>query len=198
MWAGSKLVGIFLVYLLLSLFNVFAAGQTQTSGRIAGIVRDAQGAVVAGAEVVVDNLAIADKRSVKSDVSGNYSVPLLPPAIYDLRIEARGFTPAVFHGTPVGLDETVTVNATLQVAQSSFQVNVTEAPPTVRTDSSELNTTLDSPSLTQLPLPTRNFLQLLTLAPGISAPLTNNNAIGPLQIVRKRLLSQRRGNEDHH
>jgi Carboxypeptidase regulatory-like domain len=80
MWAGSKLVGIFLVYLLLSLFNVFAAGQTQTSGRNAGIVRDAQGAVVAGAEVVVDNLAIADKRSVKSDVSGNYSVPLLPPS----------------------------------------------------------------------------------------------------------------------
>jgi hypothetical protein len=178
MWAGSKLVGTFLVYLLLSLFNVFATGQTQTSGRIAGIVRDAQGAVVAGAEVVVDNLAIADKRSVKSDVSGNYSVPLLPPAIYDLRIEARGFTPAVFHGTPVGLNETVTVNATLQVAQGSFQVNVTEAPPMVRTDSSELNTTLNSPSLTQLPLPTRNFLQLLTLAPGMSAPLTNNNAIG--------------------
>jgi len=122
MWAGSKLVGVSFVYLLLSLFTVFASGQTQTTGRIAGIVRDAQGAVVASAEVVVDNLAIADKRSVMSDVSGNYSVPLLPPAIYDLRIEARGFTPAVFHGIPVGLNETTTVNAILQVAQASFQV----------------------------------------------------------------------------
>jgi hypothetical protein len=46
MWAGSKLVGISSVYLLLSLFTVFAWGQTQTTGRIAGIVRDAQGAVV--------------------------------------------------------------------------------------------------------------------------------------------------------
>ena len=55
---------------------------------------------------------------------------------------------------------------------------MTDAPPPVRTDSSELNTKFDSPSLTQLPLPTRNFLQLLTLAPVISAPLTNNNAIG--------------------
>jgi hypothetical protein len=48
----------------------------------------------------------------------------------------------------------------------------------VRSDSSELSTTLDSRRLTELPLPTRNFLQLLRLAPGVSAPLTNNNAIG--------------------
>ena len=71
MCAGSKLVGVSLVYLLLSVFTVFASGQTQTTGRIGGIVCDAQGAAVAGAEVVVDNLAIANKRSAKSGVSGN-------------------------------------------------------------------------------------------------------------------------------
>ena len=71
----------------------------------------------------------------------------------------------------VGLAETTTVNATLQVSPSSIEVTVTDAPPLLRSDSSELSTTLDSRSLTQLPLPTRNFLQLLKLVPGVTAPL---------------------------
>src|SRR6476646_5767856 len=177
MWANAKLASV--VFLSLGVFlSVFSFSQTQTTGRIAGTVRDTQGAVVAGAEVTVENFANADKRSGMSDTTGNYAVPSLPPANYEVRIQVGGFTPAVFHGIRVGLNETATVNAVLQVAQSNVEVNVTDAPPLVRSDSSELSTTLDSRRLTELPLPTRNFLQLLTLAPGVSAPLTNNNALG--------------------
>jgi len=177
MWADAKLAGV--VFLALGVFlSVFAFGQTQTTGRIAGTVRDTQGAVVAGAEVTVENFGNADKRSGVSDTTGNYAVLSLPPANYEVRIQVGGFTPAVFHGIRVGLNETATVNAVLQVAQSNVEVSVTDAPPLVRSDSSELSTTLDSRRLTELPLPTRNFLQLLTLAPGVSAPLTNNNALG--------------------
>ena len=50
MRADSKPVGIGFVHALLCLISVFASGQTQTTGRIAGVVRDTQGAVVAGAE----------------------------------------------------------------------------------------------------------------------------------------------------
>ena len=177
MCVGPKLVGI-VFSCLCALLPLFASGQTQTSGRIAGTVRDAQGAVIAGAEVALESLATADKRTTTSDSTGNYSVTLLPPAKYDLKIQAKGFTSAIFHNMWVGLAETTTVNATLQVSPSSVEVTVTDAPPLVRSDSSELSTTLDSRSLTQLPLPTRNFLQLLTLAPGATAPITNNNAIG--------------------
>jgi len=88
--------------------------------------------------------AIADQRSVISDTTGNLSVPSLPPANYEVRIQVGGFTPAVFHGIRVGLNGTATVNAVLQVAQSNVEVNVTDAPPLVRSDSSELSTTLDS------------------------------------------------------
>ena len=177
MWVGAKLARIVVPYLC-ALLSVFASGQTETTGRIAGTVRDTQGAVILGAEVVVENPATADKRATVSDGAGNYSVTLLPPANYDLKIQAKGFAAAIFHNLPVGLSDTTTVNAVLELAQTSFEVNVTDAPPLVRSDSSELNTTLDSRSLTELPLPTRNFLQLLTLAPGVAAPLTNNNAIG--------------------
>lgn len=105
-------------------------------------------------------------------------LPFLSPATYSLKIEAKGFTSAIFHNISVSLRETTTVNAILQVAQTRSEVNVIDAPPLLSSDSSELSTTLEPRSLTELPLPTRNFLPLLTLAPGVTAPLTDNNAIG--------------------
>jgi hypothetical protein len=134
--------------------------------------------VIAGAEVVSENLATSDRRRATTDEIGSYSVALLPPATYEVTIRAPGFNPSVFHNVAVGLSETVTINASLQVARSNVEVTVSDAPPLVRSDSAELASTIDARSLQALPLPTRNFLQLLTLAPGVSAPLTNNSAIG--------------------
>jgi len=177
MYVPARFVLKFAAFLC-ALLPILAFGQSQTTGRIAGTIRDAQGAAIVGAEVVVENPATADKRSVISDDAGNYSVPFLPLSRYDLKIRAKGFASAILHNVSVGPSETATVNAFLQVAQTSVEVTVTDAPPVLRNDSAELSTTLDSRSLTELPLPTRNYLQLLALAPGVSTPLTNNNAIG--------------------
>ena len=152
--------------------------QTQTTGRITGIVEDPLGAVIAGAKVTIEDLAKADNYSIATDNSGSYSLLEVPPGSYNVTIRAAGFTPAEFQDVVVGLAETVTLNATLQVAHGNVATTVTDAPPLVRSDCAELASTLDSRSLEALPLPTRNFLQLLTLVPGVSAPLTNNNAIG--------------------
>jgi len=160
------------------LAGAYALAQTQTTGRVAGTVRDSQAAVIAGAKVIIENPATAYKRSVTTDDAGNYSVSLIPPADYEVSIHASGFTAAAFHNVSIGLAETTTINAVLQVARSSVEVTVTDAPPLIRTDSSELGATLDSRSVTTLPLPTRNVLQLLTTAPGVTAPLTNNSALG--------------------
>src|SRR5438309_9244612 len=157
---------------------VRASSQTQTTGRITGTVKDAQGAVIVGAEVSVENAATGDRHSAVTDSSGTYSILQLPPATYVVNIRARGFSPAVFHGVAVGLAETSTINPRLTVAQSSAEITVNDSPPPVRSDSSELASIIDSRSLQTLPLPTRNFLQLLAFAPGVTAPLTNNSAVG--------------------
>ena len=152
--------------------------QAQSASRITGTVRDVQGAVIVSAEVLVENPATGENHSVTTDDSGDYSILQIPPASYDLTIRAHGFNPTVFHQVAIGPSETVTINASLQVAQSSVELTVSDSPPLVRTDSPELASTIDSRSLEALPLPTRNFLQLLILAPGVTAPLTNNNTIG--------------------
>jgi hypothetical protein len=166
------------VFLLGLLVFVSLSAQAQSAGRITGIVKDAQGAVIVGAEVLVENPATSGRRSVLTDDSGSYSILELPPASYTLTIHAGGFNPTVFRAVTIGLAGTTTINASLQVAQSNLEVTVSDAPPLISSDSPELTSTIDSRSLESLPLPTQNFLQLLILAPGVTAPLTNNTAIG--------------------
>jgi hypothetical protein len=152
--------------------------QTQTTGRIAGAVRDNQGAVIVHAEIIVQNSANGVQRSAISDDTGNYSIALLSPANYDVRIAATGFTPSVFHEISVVLANTTTLNATLVVAGTEIEVNVTDSPPLVGANDSGLGATISSRGLGALPLPSRNFLQLLTTIPGVTAPLANHSALG--------------------
>ena len=175
--ARRSISTIFVLGLILSLTSS-ASSQTRTSGRIVGTVKDAQGAVIIGAEVTIENPATADKLSLVTNTSGNYSILQLSPGCYEVNIRAHGFTPALFHTVTVGLGEFTTVNVTLQIAQSDIEVTVNDVPPLVRSDGAELASTIDARTLETLPLPTRNLLQLLTLAPGVTAPLTNNSAIG--------------------
>jgi hypothetical protein len=129
---GSVRVFIFVGCILFA--RGFLVSQTQTTGRIAGTVKDTQGAVIAGAEVIIENPATADKRSLVTDTSGSYSILQLAPDNYDVDVRARGFTSVVFHAVAVGLNEMTTINVTLQVARSRVEVTVSDVPPAVRSD----------------------------------------------------------------
>src|SRR5437016_9871531 len=76
---------------------VCGSSQTQTTGRITGTVKDAQGAVIVGAEVSVENAATGDRHSAVTDSSGTYSILQLLPATYVVNIRAHGFSPGLFH-----------------------------------------------------------------------------------------------------
>src|SRR4030095_6839818 len=106
---------ILLPFAFLVLLSVSVFAQSQTSGRIAGIVRDPNGAVIVSAEVTVSSSATAEERKVTTDDQGNYSVPLLPPGTYRVKVAANGFNPAVFDSVQVVITETMTVNADLAV-----------------------------------------------------------------------------------
>jgi len=160
------------------LWATIALSQTQTTGRIPGTVKDAQGGFIPGAEVVVENNATGDKRTATTDETGSYALPPLPPDAWVVTIATRGFATARFTNVGVSLGETTPVDATLPLGGDKLRVTVNDAAPLVRSDSAEIGLALEARALSNLPLPTRNFLQLLTLAPGVTASLTNNNAVG--------------------
>src|SRR5947207_13665164 len=73
-----------------------AFAQTQTNGRIAGTLKDQDGALIAGAEVITTSKATGEERKVTSDDAGSYSVPFLPPDEYRLRRSGNGSASKVF------------------------------------------------------------------------------------------------------
>ncbi|MBZ5658445.1 MAG: TonB-dependent receptor [Acidobacteriia bacterium] len=167
-----------LAALLCALLPIFAAGQTQTLGKIAGTIRDDQGAVIVDAAIQLENTATGERRTTASDSSGNYALAFLPPGVYELNVSSLGFATGRFNSLRVGTSQSTTVNVVLSVASTSFEVTASDTPPLVQSDGPQLATELEAKTVSNLPLPTGNFLQLVTLAPGISVDLTNNSAIG--------------------
>src|SRR5712692_6552770 len=110
-----RLVLVF-TFCLLPCFVSVAFAQTQTTGRISGTVKDQNGAVVVGAEVTVINKATGDERKVNTDKEGNYTVPLLPPGTYRVRVAASGFDTKLFDAVQVVITESTQVDAVLTVA----------------------------------------------------------------------------------
>ena len=78
-----------LVFLAYSIFP-----QSQTNGRILGVVKDQTGQLITGAVVTIKNSATGKERTSATDNQGAYSVPLLAPGSYVVRITAPGFAPA--------------------------------------------------------------------------------------------------------
>src|SRR6266536_1279117 len=93
-----------------------AFAQSQTTGRIAGTVKDERGAIIVGADITVSSKTTAEDRRVTTDNQGNYTVPLLASGDYRVRVRANGFHSVLFDSVQVVITETTTVNADLTVA----------------------------------------------------------------------------------
>lgn len=174
-----KAAALLLPLALCLLPSISASAQSQTTGRIAGTVTDQTGAVIAGAEVMVVSLATADERKAITDTAGNYTMPLLPPGAYQLSVTSRGFKTALLDNVMVAITETTVINAELEVAALAEEpVTIRAATPLIQTDGPQLGRVVDSRALSQLPLATRNFTQILGLSPGAATYLPDNTAVG--------------------
>jgi len=151
---GKLASGIVLVFL--EFLAVSSEAQTQTTGRIVGNIRDEQGAIIVAASVSAESLSNGEKHTGVSDESGNYALASLSPGSFEIRIAAVGFPTELFPNVAVNLGSTTTLDVVLRIAQASVEVTVDESPPLVRTDSAALGGTLDSTTLSVMPLPARN------------------------------------------
>ena len=155
--------------------RAFAQGAT---GQLSGTVVDPNGAVVQSASVTVRNVDTALERQATTDDNGAFAIQLLPPGAYRVEASAPGFATTIVENVRVQITETATVNITLGVGGGASTVTVTADPPTTQLESSQVGRVIDERAISQLPLPTRNFQQLLTLSPGAVASVSNNTELG--------------------
>jgi outer membrane receptor protein involved in Fe transport len=151
--------------------------QTATTGQIVGLITDPSGAVVAGAKVVLTSDAGVRRETVVGD-NGRYTFPLLDPGIYRLEVSSSGFAPIKLEGITVKITETTVSDVALKVAGTPTTVSVSGESPLVQTESSARGTVIDEQAIRDLPLPTRNFQQLLTLTTGTSGSIQNSSELG--------------------
>ena len=150
--------------------------QTPTTGQVSGVVTDPSGAVVGAATVSVTSAA-GVARQVSTDDEGRYIVPLLPPGAYRVAAQKSGFADTVIEDVAVRITATTDIDIALRMEQRKESIEVTSEP-LVRTDTPARGAVIQSSTIQQLPLVTRNFQQLLTLTPGASSSVPNSSELG--------------------
>src|ERR1035438_4710602 len=91
---------------LLLLLTIASSAQTPGTGAIQGTVFDPSGRTVTDALISVQNEATHASRSVATDASGVFTVPLLTPGAYSLTVKVTGFDEKAAHSVPVVVSET--------------------------------------------------------------------------------------------
>ena len=142
-----------------------AAAQT-TTATVRGFLRGEGGAPVTGGQVTARDTAMGVVRSANANDQGFYSIAGLRPGTYTLEARRIGFQPQSRRIT-VQIGQTLDLNFDLtSAAQQIAGVQVTATAP-VETKTSEVATNVTQAQIQDLPSPSRNFLDLAQLAPGV-------------------------------
>jgi len=155
--------------ILLALVSiVFIPAITYAQASIAGIVKDASGAVLPGATVEASSPALIERtRSVVTDGTGQYKIVDLRPGTYTVTFTLPGFSTVKREGLELSGAFTATVNADLRVGTVEETITVSGETPIVDIQSTTRQQVLDHAVIDAVP--TGRLVQNLgVLLPGVS------------------------------
>jgi hypothetical protein len=166
-----------IVFLMSSLSLLNA--QTPT-GEITGTVTDSSGAIIVAATVMLTNTSTNAVRTTKTNTSGIFDLPALPPGTYSLQVEMQGFNTQIRNNIELQVAQVAHFDAALQPGNVSEKVEVTGGAPVLETESTSVGTVIENQRIVELPLNGRNYLALTALTPGVT------NTSQPNQVATSR------------
>jgi hypothetical protein len=167
---ASRVVGV----VWLTLWPIVVSAQTSS---IAGVVRDASGAVLPGVTVEAASPALIEKvRSVTSDGTGQYKIITLRPGIYTVTFTLPGFTTVRREGIELTSDFTANVNADLKVGAVAETITVTGETPVVDVQNITTRTVMTREVMDVMPTG-RNIQAVGILIPGTQLALGGGGAL---------------------
>src|SRR5262249_44347748 len=156
---------VFLAALLLFAAVGAARGQFEL-GSIVGVVTDPSRAPVAGAAVEIRSLSTNVKRDVTTSATGEYNSLPLAPGRYAVTVRQQGFREQTAELT-LAVGQRLQADFALEIGAVTEQVSVIASTGAIETASSEIGQVRLAKQIVDLPLNTRNFTQLVQLAPGV-------------------------------
>src|SRR5437016_6555384 len=176
-----KLCFAFLVAIIVLALAPTAGWSQNVYGTVAGAVTDTSGAAVANATVTLTNLDTAQKRSIETDASGNYTFVNILPGRYKIEGEKTGFKKFVRQPIIVQIESGLRVDISLQVGAQNETVEVTAEAPLLQPETNSLGQVVEQRTVTELPLNGRNPLALIAVVPGVvmqGTPSAGNSSAG--------------------
>jgi hypothetical protein len=163
-----------------SLLVVSAPAWAQAT--LAGVVRDASGAVLPGVTVEAASPVLIEKvRTAVSDGTGRYRIESVQPGAYTVTFTLPGFATVKREGVIVSGTGVVTADAELRVGGVQETITVTGETPLVDVQSTKREISLDNETIRSMPGP-RSYSYLIGAVPGV---LTNgaNVPTGPTFLI---------------
>jgi len=150
---------------LLLLAPALPAGSQELRGRITGVVTDNTGAVLPGASVTIAGPALIQPQTAVTAADGTYRYPALPPGLYTVTFELAGFQTLKREEIRLGLNQTLGVDAQLQLSSLQETVTITGESPTVDIKSTTVGTNFTKELLQDIPN-ARDVWAAMAQAPG--------------------------------
>ncbi len=175
----QKLMSIFFAFAIAVCLGATAFGQ-EITGSIVGTVKDSNGAGVPGATVTVTDASKNDLvvRTVTTSDDGSFSVPNVQISTYTVTVQAPNFKRSVSTDVKVDVGQRREVSVELVAGKIEETVTVTADAVAVELSTPTAGTTISGDQVRELSINNRNFVQLVTLAPGVSSNLADQVYVG--------------------
>ena len=155
-----------------------AAQASRVGATLEGIVRDTSGAAIPNSKVTVRNPLTNQSRTARTDEQGIFRAEQLAVGTYEVRAEKAGFAAYQQAGVGASLGQTVHLDIVLAPASASEQVTVRAQPSSLDPSQSSVVSSVDQERIEELPVRSRNYLDFVLLAPGVSSSPTASGASG--------------------
>ncbi len=173
------LPGIFLFALMAMGMSGRAFGQGDpTTASLRGLITDPSGARINQATVTLSSSEKGISRTTQADKEGSYSFGLLPPSIYTLTVEAKGFKGYKQTGVTLDAGQSASQDVSLTLGAQQEQVVVSAEAPLLQTSNSNISADIDQKQVVELPLNLRNIIGLTTLNSSVNNTTLSQSLYG--------------------
>jgi len=154
----------------LLLAAAWSYAQVSSTAPLSGTVTDPTGAVVPGAHVTVRNQATGATFETATGANGVFVVPALASGDYAVAVVAPGFKQAQVRDVKMDVGVPTNIQIRVEVGAQAETVTVEGVGAILQTQSATVSTTLVGRQITDLPLVSRDSLDLILFLPGVNTP----------------------------
>ena len=159
----------------LLLTSVGARAQFE-AGSVTGAVRDQSQLAMVNATVEIKSLATNVARHGVTSASGEFNFLALEPGRYSITVTQAGFREKI-QNFDLAVGQRLGLDVAMEVGTSTQSVTVNANSEMVESASSDLSNVRTTQQVVDLPLNSRNFTQLVNLAPGVNNRGNSSNSV---------------------